>query len=230
MIKQINLAVFIFSVILYCLKPVPGICSDKGLSTDTSAALSSIEKLAAAFDASIKGIETISFSFHQNTYLAGSTHTVKAEVFFKKPDMLKVKYTKPQKQEIYFFHGKLYTYIPSIKQATVQECTDFSSLLGVTVSMLFSPDSFEILKNKFELSIADNSAGMILEAVPHDRKDFNRMVIQFYEITYFPAKTVVTAEHIRSVTVFDNYVSNPQFNEDYFNFKPATDVNVIYID
>jgi len=208
------------------MTPVNGKCSDNGLNADTLAALSSVDELAAAFDASIKRIKTLSFSFHQNTYLAGSTHTVKAEVFFRKPDMLKVKYTKPQRQEIYFFHGKLYTYIPSIKQATVQEYADFSSLLGVTASVLLSPDSFGILKDKFDLSIED----MALEAVPHDRKDFNRMIIQFHETTYFPAKTVVTAEHVRSVTFFGGYLSNPELDEEYFDFKPAGDVNVIYVD
>ena len=81
----------------------------------------SVEELSKQITERMSKVRTISFSFQQNTFIADSTQTIKAEVFFKRPDKLKIIYQKPHIQEIYFSDGYLFTYIPEIKQATVQK-------------------------------------------------------------------------------------------------------------
>ncbi|MFC2062208.1 outer membrane lipoprotein carrier protein LolA [Elusimicrobiota bacterium] len=178
------------------------------------------------------GIKTFNFTFRQNTYIADSTQTVVAEVSFERPDKLYVKYSEPQTQEFIFNKGTLYTYIPEIKQATSQKKDDISNVLGVTPSVILSGDSFHLLEKDFNLSV--NTSGkhknmVLLEAFPVNRDDFDKMVIFFNGDTLLPEKTVVTAPNFKSVTSFTEYKLNLQFGEDYFDFNPDKEVNIIEI-
>lgn len=192
----------------------------------------SIDKFSSRINETMTSINTISFSFRQNTYFAKSTQTVVADVSFRRPDSLKVIYTEPQHQEITFSNGYLYTYIPAIKQATMQQKDNFSDLLGITHSIIFSTESFGKLKKDFNLNIEtgrENSTSIYLESKSSERAHFEIMEISFSNKSLLPEQTIVKAPNIRSVTVFDNYTLNPPIGNKHFEPDFDKDINVIEI-
>ncbi len=190
----------------------------------------SVEELSKQITERMSKVRTISFSFQQNTFIADSTQTIKAEVFFKRPDNLKIIYQKPHIQEIYFSDGYLFTYIPEIKQATKQKSNNFIDMLGVTTSVILSSDSFGLLKKNFKLSVNENRKnGKSIRTVPilSTEYNFDNMIIFFNTDTYLPEETVVYAPNFKSVTIFTNYILNPVLNDDCFSFKAGNDVNIL---
>ncbi len=193
----------------------------------------SVEELSKQITEKMSKVRTISFSFQQNTFIADSTQTIKAEVFFKRPDNLKIIYQKPHIQEIYFSDGYLFTYIPEIKQATKQKSNNFIDMLGVTTSVILSSDSFGLLKKDFKLSVNENGKNReSIRTVPilSTKYNFDNMIIFFNTDTYLPEETVVYAPNFKSVTIFTNYILNPVLNDDCFRFKAGNDVNILDIE
>jgi outer membrane lipoprotein-sorting protein len=223
-IKLIITALFIFTANSYA--------AALGTSVNSSnVKISTVEELQNTVNSKMSQVNTISFSFTQMTYIAESTQVVKADVYFKKPDNLKVKYYKPQVQEIYLTGGYLYTYIPKIKQSTRQKSNDINDLLGVTTSVILSSESFSILKRDYKLDIIpDGRTNTSLLAVPIRKSNFDKMIITFVNNTGLPQKTVISSSHFNSETIFTDYVINPALSEDYFDFKPEKGTNIINID
>lgn len=226
---------FFYLIITCSLFPASILCAGIGstVSLSNKNKITSLEAFFQHVTEKMNKIKTISFSFRQNTFIAGSTQTIMAEVFFKKPDNLKIKYHQPQVQEIYFSNRYLYTYIPEIKQATRQKNNNINDLLGITPSVILSSDSFGLLKKDFKLKLIPppgNQNFISLESLPVNRDDFDRMVITFDNNTGLPEMTVVTAPNFKSITVFTDYIINSTLDESHFNFNPGKDVNVINID
>ena len=80
-----------------------------------TADVSTVEDLFAGVSEKVGSINTIQFSFSQNIHIADSTQTVKADVLFRRPDSLRVKYSQPQVQEIYYYEGYIYDVVHEIK-------------------------------------------------------------------------------------------------------------------
>ncbi|MBN2407147.1 MAG: outer membrane lipoprotein carrier protein LolA [Elusimicrobia bacterium] len=178
----------------------------------------------------MKSVDAVAFSFRQDIFAGDSTQTIKASVDFKKPDRVYIRYTAPQRQEVICNGEYLYTYIPEIKQATRQKREDVGNLLGITPSLIMSENSIGELKKDYNISFsrpagAENT--VLMELVPFDKRDFDRMVITFSRDTYMPLKTVISAPNVKSVTDFTDYTLNKAFSDDYFRLKPAEKINII---
>lgn len=202
-------------------------------SGDTEKEKLTIETLSKKITAEMSSIKTYAFTIHQNTYIAGSTQTVIADIKFMRPDKLYIRYRQPQVQEVIFNQGVLYTYIPEIRQATRQKRDNIEEILGITPSIIISSEPFKLLKNNFKLSIRDSDVSdnaILIEAVPIKRNDFEKIDIFFNPDTYLLEKTVFIARNFKSVTNFTGYKINFDIEEDYFNFSPGKKVNIIEID
>ncbi len=194
---------------------------------------STVKDLSKRVSNKMSFINSISFSFTQTTFIAETTQTVKADVYFKKPDKVKIKYYEPEKQEICINEGYLYTYIPKIKQATRQKTGNIDELLGVTTSVILSTDTFGILKKGYLLKLIsdkDTVYSAMLEARPRYVKNFDRIIIYFKESSYLPGKAVVTADNFMSETVFSDYNINPVFEGEMFSLNSGKNIKVINIE
>ena len=189
-----------------------------------------VEGLFAGISDKVGSINTIKFSFTQNIYIADSTQTVKADVLFRRPDSLCVKYSQPQVQEIYYHEGYMYTYLPKIGQATRQKRDAVADLLGITTSIILAEKPLANLRQKFRLSIVNDNS-VILRAEPVDpAMEFDDMTISFNASTFLPVNTIVKASYFSSQTHFSQYSVNPEIDDSSFEFEPSEKVNVIEID
>jgi len=174
-------------------------------------------------------IEDISFSFEQKTYIDRSTQTVKADVFFRRPDYMKIIYSEPRKQELYYYEGNLYTFIPGISQATKQRKKGLTDLLGASASLIFTGGDLSRLKSDYGLSFTEEE-NPILKARPLKEAGYDLLEVGFEKESLLPKQTVVTAPHIRSVTEFSEYTVNSGLSEEDFLFAPSGRINLIEID
>ncbi|MFW6172361.1 MAG: LolA family protein [Elusimicrobiota bacterium] len=192
-----------------------------------------IDELKNKVSSVLKKTDSIKFVLHQNTYIGTSTNTIKAEVYFEKPDKLKVKYTQPQVQEIIYSQGYLYTYVPEISQVTRQKREGISDVLGVSPSILLKDGSFENLKNDFDLEINKEKSTkdfICLQAEPLNRQDIEKMNIFFSRESFLVKKNVLYADNLKSVTEFNDYVLDPEVGKDFFSVEFPEDVNIIKIE
>ncbi|MDA3793325.1 MAG: outer-membrane lipoprotein carrier protein LolA [Elusimicrobia bacterium] len=177
-------------------------------------------------------IDTVSFNFNQKTYMAKSTQTVEATVHFRRPEDLILKYRRPDVQEIYISSASLFTYIPSIKQATKQSRkgdSDISNMAGITLSVIFSEDSFKYLKKEFHLKAFEFKDYLMMQAEPIADAEYEMMEIYFSKEDYYPVKTIVEADNFKSVTTFNGYDSNREYKKNFFKFNPGKEINLIEI-
>ncbi len=180
----------------------------------------------------MKEVDTISFDFLQKSYIAASTRTVKAKIKFKRPEKLFMKYTRPSPQNIIFSEGTLYTYVPSINQATRQKSKSISGILGTSASLIISDTPFEDLSQNFSLTgYKINSDLFLLRAEPLQKQkhNFEHMDIFVNTARYLPRKTVVTGENFKSVTEFSEYKINLQLEDSIFSLKEEEGINIINI-
>lgn len=230
-----NWKLTLFLYMITIAQPARILCSgaDEPVTTSGNNEITSVEELSRQVTEKMNAIKTISFSFMQNTFIADSTQTIRAEVLFKKPDNLKIRYHQPQVQEIYSSNGYLYTYIPEIRQATRQKIDNIDDLLGITPSVILSSDSFRLLKKGFKLRLTTSPKSknsISLEPLPVNTAGFDSMVITFNNNTGLPEMTVVTAPNFKSITLFTDYTVNPDLDKARFDFNPGNNVNIINID
>ena len=176
-------------------------------------------------------IDDVTFEFTQKIYVAGSTDTVKAEVFYKRPGLFFVSYTRPAVQEIYFDGEHLITYTPRIRQATSRKVDFNNRILGVSAGIIFSSEGLEDLKKDHKIQMAEEEEGVVkIEAVPHQKREYEKMFISFDSKTMLPFQARTTAPHASSVTRFKNYRLNSSLEEDVFHFEPPDNVDFIRLD
>ncbi|MGM0567654.1 MAG: LolA family protein [Elusimicrobiota bacterium] len=195
--------------------------------------ITSIEILSEKLIEKTEKIDDIIFEFEQDIFIAGSTDTVKAKVFYKKPGSFFISYTEPVIQEIYFDGEKLITYIPRLRQATSQIKKDAEEMLGISADLIFSPRGLEGLKENHNLNIENIDSekdSIVLEALPHEKTEYENMFITFDLETLRPVKTVVSAPHTESVTVFKNYKINTGLEKEKFEFQPPEGIEILKID
>ena len=168
----------------------------------------------------MSGISSISFRLEQDTFIATSTHSLEADIDFKRPDKYFIKYSKPQVQQIIIDGEALVTYIPEIKQATSQIITEAGSFFGVTASLLFSDDPIDNMKKLYNLKFFYEKNGQpAVYANSKDIKNLEYIYIYFNSKSLLPEKTVVTAPDFKSVAIMSRYVLNPVYDAELFHFN-----------
>ncbi len=180
----------------------------------------------------LEDVRTLSFTFTQLTHFAGSTTTLKAEVHYKYPDNLYIKYILPHKQEIIFSNGYLYTYIPEIKQVTKQINKNFNDIIASPMMLAISPTSFNQFMKDFNMRILNEDTEkkvITVEAIPKLSSDFDKMKMTFSTENYLLTKLKLFAPNFKSETLFFNYELNPYFEDGFFKFEPSPGVNIIEI-
>ncbi|MFC2048852.1 outer membrane lipoprotein carrier protein LolA [Elusimicrobiota bacterium] len=197
-----------------------------------SAGKITVSDISDKLEKSKASLKTLSFTFTQNTYIAGSTQTVQANVFFQKPDKLKIIYKTPQIQEIILADGNLYTYVPKIKQITKQRTSLRKDVLGTIPSLFFCDDPLQLIRKRFDLKVIDkkhkNEYSLI--ATPLTGEEFNNMLVEFDKNNCFPIRSLLKSEYLTSETIYGSYRINPNLSPEFFNVELSDDINLITID
>ncbi len=223
-----NRRVFLFSAaaIFYF---APGSCASENTA---GTELRSLDKDAfeETLNERISSIHDLSFGFTQVTYAAGSTQTVKAEVFFNRPGSIRVNYKLPRKQEIIYTEETLYTYIPAINQATRQRREDITDILGAAPSVIFSTGAFTRLRKEFDITVSGSDELLRFEAVPLVERGYDRLRVELCAESFLPLRSDVKAVSLVSETEFEDYRINTGLDEDIFRFHPPPGTGVIELD
>ncbi len=164
--KKLFLILALFSFIFASIKVHAAPDDRNGRILKSSAAIP-VETLKKKISGRMSDVKTVSFNFVQKTHIAQSTQTVAAAVYFRRPEELVLKYTRPDIQEIYISTVAIFTYIPSIGQATKQsrEQGNIDNIAGVTLSVIFNGNSFGYLDKNFSLSAFELNNSLLLRAM-----------------------------------------------------------------
>lgn len=190
------------------------------------------DKLINKLHSKMKEIKSVVFDMEQNIFIAGSTQTVAANISFKRPETIKIVYSKPHIQEIFFNDGSLYTYIPEIKQATKQQYSNINDILGYTPSLIFSEEPLKKETQDYIMSITKSAYGgyIALQLLTKNESKSQKFTIFINPDTFLPEKTVFTSPNIQSITVFTGYKINTLKNNDELTFNHGDDINTIVIE
>ncbi len=178
----------------------------------------------------MSGVDNLKFSFRQDVFAAGSTQTVKARVYFSRPESIRIEYSEPQEQVIVFSGGELYTYIPAIRQATKHRRSGIPDILGAAASVILSEDPLGKLREDFDISVQKSGGLYVLSGLPSRDLNYDLIEIEFPADTMLPSRTSVTARHLVSVTEFRDYIINPGIDESIFRFTPPRGTNIIELE
>ncbi|MEA3505918.1 MAG: outer-membrane lipoprotein carrier protein LolA [Elusimicrobiota bacterium] len=217
-------------VVLIVLIPARGLSFFS--SEQSTGPAASLPELKSNVSRKMEKADTLRFKFNQETLMGGSTGTVSAEVYFRRPENLILKYTEPDVQEIYISSAAVYTYIPSIAQATSQKrkTGEIATIAGVTLSVIFGREPFKYLEENFKLEAYELGDFIKLDGYPKSQATYEKISIYFSKTDYYPVITTVSAQNFKSVTTFSNYRKNREFKKDFFKFNPGSEVNLIKID
>jgi len=206
-----------------------GIC---GAASPTGS-ISSSEQLFSSMRQKIESIESLSFGFTQKTFIADSTHTVKADVYYRRPGYLLIDYSKPQQQQVLLKDGKLYTYIPAIKQATRQPAGNIENILGTAPSIIVSTRAVSEFEKKFKSHIDEKHSDhriLLLVSQPRIPVNYKRIEISIDRDTLFPVISKLYSENFESITLYSSYKVNVPMKDSLFEINKDPAIKIIEIE
>lgn len=182
-------------------------------------------------------ILNMKFNFSQEIEISLTKEKYKiiGSVVYKKPDKIYLQTQPVEKtflpEQLLISDGKkVWIYTPKYKQVIVEKWKSLSKYGFVPEEIFDYVDSVNKLNKNYELEFLgkiDNFFHLSLK--PKKRKEIK---INFYisPVTYLPEKTELLADTVKVITEIKDVEINTEVKDEFFNFHPPEDVNVLSLD
>ncbi len=218
--------IFFTGLILLCL--IAKIANSQGLT---------LTELLDKINLKDTQILNMKFNFSQEIEitLTKEKYEIIGSVVYKKPDKIYLQTQPVEKtflpEQLVISDGKkVWIYTPKYKQVIVEKWKSLSKYGFVPEEIFDYVDSVNKLNKNYELEFlgkTDNSFHLSLK--PKKRKEIK---INFYisPDTYLPLKTELLADTVKVITEIKDVEINTEVKDEFFDFHPPEDVNVLSLD
>ncbi|MFH1823795.1 MAG: outer membrane lipoprotein carrier protein LolA [Candidatus Firestonebacteria bacterium] len=156
---------------------------------------------------------------------------MKGNITFKKPGMMCLDYTEPNKQFVISDGKTIWIYFPAMRQVIVQDISEVKN----KEYFLFQFDLFiDSIKSRFETKLLkeekmENKETVLVEFIPRDEhSEFSKISGLFDKEKWLPIHLSVYYNELSNISItFKNFKLNSEVKTDIFDFKIPEGVEVI---
>ncbi|MDE2313383.1 MAG: outer membrane lipoprotein carrier protein LolA [Elusimicrobia bacterium] len=189
--------------------------------------------IAAHFDALDSSMTSLTCHFTETMDLGAGqgAQSLSGFVQYKKPDLLRVEYKRPEAQSVILDGKELWIWRPGTGQAIETSMAEWRKSQPMARQLLDFGHYGRLLKD-YDVSIATISApdaqgfyGVILDLKPKNGGGYS-LRLGLSTSDYFPARTWMTVGSVTMESEFSDVRLNPEIPDAAFHFTPPPDADV----
>jgi len=211
--KIIIISMFLFAVSLYCQNDTKTDVKNDNIKTNQE--IDPYLKLKE-LDSNLK---TLKAKFKQEIFfkLADMKQNIEGEIFFIKPDKLKIVHTKPNPQIIIIDSRKNIEIIkPADKQIIRSKWDKWKNNLEPRLKGLFDFGNYSSLEKHSKVTSKKLEDGYIIEIKP---KNSSYTLTLKLNLDFFPVESTLDLKDTIIKTFIDSFEKNIEINSNVFEFK-----------
>jgi len=184
-------------------------------------------KQLAALDQAVK---TLQFDFKQTLYFdeTGLTREVAGNVYFSKPDKIRIEHSKPQPQIVYTDKKTILIYKPADRQALKSSWKQWLNQQASTLTGIAELGDYATLASKHEISVSRAKDGSLNFALrPKNNPKSYTLTLVLSDSDYFPHAIIFAVGKTRFETIISKVKRNADLPAGIFEFRQPPGVDLI---
>jgi len=188
-----------------------------------------IDDIIAGMEKADNAVNTASFNYIQETRysLTGEKQTNSGSIVFQKPGRCYIRQVSPLEQVIVSDGKDVTVYTPSYRQAVKDTWNNLAKSMAVPVSLLNFGDKWDDSKRDYAFLYNGTEGNFYVVIMTPKKKDTWKIKLWVNISTFIPERTQLEAENVTLDVVSDNYMINPEINQNIFALKLPKDVDMI---
>lgn len=185
-----------------------------------------------------KLINDISFNFSQKITMSYGDYSyiISGKASFKKPNLFKLEYIKPEKQIIISDGKTLFTYSEKLNQVTIDNGLTDTDFAGIIRHVCDLPEFIKNLSNEYEISCKKKKNGFYSiicdpkQTSENQKKigaDNEKIIFWISERTYMAEILETKTETATSLFTISDVKTNTDIDNKYFTYKIPKGVRII---
>lgn len=194
----------------------------------TSTAPLTLSHVLSHFELFDRDLQTLTAEFTQSLSIpeTGMSSSVAGNIVYKKPDHLRIEYTRPEPQTVVTDGKDIWIHRPAHGQV-IQSLLEDWKKSDPTISNLMQFGNYGKMLKTYNVVLDSGSVAILLHLTPKENHDADfRLSLELNAETLFPETTILRVGSMVARTNLRAIRFNPKVEDKTFEFKPPPGADV----
>lgn len=177
-----------------------------------------------------KDIQTLSFSFKQNTLVrvTNDKQEMRGKAYFQRPNLFRVEHTSPRSQTVVSDGKALWFYSPAQNQVFTDSWENWGKSGGFPQGLMPFQTDVDDLRERYEIVYEGQSKELdILKLSPREAGPWPYTFRFWVNRAGLPVRTEMESQSVTATTEISQLKTNPKLSENMFRFTPPKGAEVL---